>query len=84
MIEIDWGKPLHFTVTPEGDIQKITTIEQASYWLRRKWPVDDEPRQRALERIEAALDCLGSVGSARRAFIQAGKSAGFELEQRAN
>lgn len=80
MIETDWGKPLHIAVTPEGDIQKFTTIEQARYWLRIKWPVDDVARLTALERIEAAMDCLGSVGTARRAFLAAARSAGFRSD----
>ncbi|WP_112312145.1 DUF982 domain-containing protein [Pseudogemmobacter bohemicus] len=80
MIETDWGKPLHIAVTSEGDIQKFTTIEQARYWLRRKWPVDDPARVIALDRIEAAMDCLGSIGAARRAFLAAVRSAGFRQE----
>lgn len=77
MIEIDWGKPLHIAVTAEGDIQKFTTIEQAHYWLRRKWPVDDDARLSALQHVEAAMDCLGSVTSARHAFLLASRTAGF-------
>ncbi len=80
MIETDWGKPLHIAVTPEGDIQKFTTIEQARYWLRKRWPVEDDARMTALSRIVSAMDCLGSVGSARRAFLAAAKSAGFRSE----
>lgn len=80
MIEIHWGEPLSFVVSPEGEVQKFTTIEQARYWLRRKWPVTDLPRQRALDRLDSAMDCLIPVGSARRAFIAAAKSAGFVAE----
>ncbi|NPD16266.1 DUF982 domain-containing protein [Xinfangfangia sp. D13-10-4-6] len=79
MIEIDWGKPLHFAVT-EGDITKISSIEQAQYWLRKKWPVDDDARSLALSRIDAAIHCLASPGTAKRAFIAAIKSAGFKTE----
>lgn len=78
MIEIYWGKPLHFVVTTDGDIQEFSTIEQAQYWLRKKWPVQDTARQAALARISAAMDCLDSVENARHAFIAAAKSAGFQ------
>lgn len=78
MIEIYWGKPLHFVVTNDGDTQEFSTIEQARFWLRRKWPVLDDARDIALARIEDAMDCLGSVGTARRAFIQAAQAAGFK------
>lgn len=78
MIEIYWGKPLHFVVTTDGDTQEFSTIEQARFWLRRKWPVLDDARDIALARIEDAMDCLGSVGTARRAFIQAAQAAGFK------
>ena len=64
-------------ISPEGDVQKFSTIEQAQYWLRKKWPVADAARQHALGRLEAAMDCLGSVGEARRAFLGAARSAGF-------
>lgn len=77
MIEIYWGNPLHFVVTTEGDTQKFSTIEQARFWLRRKWPVADDARDIALARIQDAMDCLGSVGTARHAFIQAATAAGF-------
>lgn len=39
MIEINWGKPMTFVVSPTGDTTKFTTIEQAYYWIREKWPV---------------------------------------------
>lgn len=81
MIEIYWGSPLSF-VSPAGEVQKFGTIEQAAYWLRKKWPVADDARDRALTRIDAAMHCLGSVGSARRAFISAASSAGFVRETR--
>ncbi|MBV0893478.1 DUF982 domain-containing protein [Paracoccus sp. Z118] len=80
MIEINWGKPLSFVVSPEGDVQKFTTAEQARYWLRKKWPVADSARDRALHRVEAAMECLAPVGAARRAFISAAKTAGFMPE----
>lgn len=64
-------------MSPYGDIQKITTAEQAQYWLQKKWPVADHARDRALDQVEAAMDCMASVGTARRAFISAAKSAGF-------
>gem|GEM_PF-708056 len=77
LIEINWGKPLSLVVSPDGDIQEITTAEQALYWLRKKWPVADDARDRALHHVEAAMDCIVPVGIARRAFISAAKSAGF-------
>lgn len=80
MIEIIWGKPLHLVVTNDGDIQQFSTIEQARYWLRRKWPISDNARAQAIDKIEAAMTCLGSVGTARRAFIAAATSAGFRVE----
>lgn len=80
MIEISWGKPLSFVVSPQGDIQKFTTAEQARHWLRRKWPVADKARDRAIHQVEAAMDCLTSVGTARRAFISAARTAGFQHE----
>ena len=77
VIEINWGKPLSFVVSPAGDIQEFSTAEQARYWLRKKWPVSDPARDRALDQVEAAMACMASVGTARRAFISAAKSAGF-------
>lgn len=81
MIELHWGEPLSFVVTRDGDIQKFSTVEQARYWLRRRWPVADEPHRRALSQLEAAMDCLVPIGSARRAFISAARSAGFVPDQ---
>lgn len=80
MIEIQWGSPLSFVVSTDGDIQKFSTIEQAAYWLRKKWPVRDEARDSALVQIDAAMECMGSVGSARRAFVSAARTAGFQRE----
>lgn len=80
MIEIHWGDPLSFVMSPEGDVQKFSTIEQAKYWLRRKWPVSDEARESALHHLDAAMTCMGSVGTARRAFIAAARCAGFVPE----
>lgn len=80
LIEIFWGKPLSFVVSPEGDIQVFSTAEQVRYWLRKKWPISDEARDQALQHVEAAMDCLMPVGTARRAFITAARSAGFVPE----
>lgn len=80
LIEIHWGQPLSFIMSPEGDVQKFSTIEQARHWLRRKWPVSDDAHEKALHHLEAAMDCIGSVGTARRAFIAAARSAGFVPE----
>ena len=80
MIEINWGKPLTFVVSEDGDIQKFTTIEQALYWLRKKWPVVDCHRNRAIRQVDAAMHCLATVGAARKAFIAAALSAGFRQD----
>lgn len=80
MIELNWGEPLSFVVSADGDVQKFTTLEQAAYWLRRKWPVADDARSKALRQLSAAQDCLVSIGSARRAFVAAARSAGFVRE----
>lgn len=82
MIEVNWGKPLSLIVSPQGDIQTFSTIEQARYWLRRKWPVADTAHARAVTQLEAAMHCLVSVGSARRAFLAAARSAGFVAPDR--
>jgi len=58
-------------------IQKFSTIEQASYWLRKKWPVANQDRIFALAQIDAAMHCLAPAGAARTAFISAAKTAGF-------
>lgn len=78
MMEIHWGDPMTFVVSPEGDTQKFTTIEQARYWLRKKWPVADHTRDVALRQVDAAMHCLATVGAARKAFISAAKTAGFK------
>ncbi|WP_253188599.1 DUF982 domain-containing protein [Rhodobacter sp. 24-YEA-8] len=61
-------------------MQKFNTIEQAQYWLSRKWPVSDIAHERALRHVDAAMHCMGSVGTARRAFIAATRTAGFVPE----
>jgi len=76
-MEINWGNPMTFVVSSQGDTQKINTIEQARYWLRKKWPVTDRNRDLALDYIDAAMHCLVTVGSARKAFLSAAKTAGF-------
>ena len=80
MMEIYWGAPLTLVVSPEGATKNFSTIEQARYWLRKKWPIADQKRECALERIDAAMHCLAPVGAARNAFIAAAKTAGFRLE----
>jgi len=82
LIEIYWGEPMSLVISPEGDVQKFSTIEQAQYWLCKKWPVADAARQHALGRLEAAMDCLVSVSEARQAFLNAARSAGFVLQGR--
>jgi len=54
MIEIYWGEPLSLVISPEGDVQKFSTIEQAQYWLRRKWPVADAARHAFLNAARSA------------------------------
>ena len=77
-MEIVWGKPMTFVVSPDGKTKKFTTIEQACYWLRKKWPVADHERDRALAQIDAAMNCLTTVRAARGSFLAAAKSAGFK------
>ena len=77
MIETHWGDPITLVLSPEGGTQKFTTIEQAYYWLRKKWPVANQDRNFALAQIAAAMHCLVPVGVARKAFISAAKTAGF-------
>ena len=69
---------MKFAMSPEGDTQQFTTIEQAKFWLRKKWPVADRAREQALAQIDAAMHCLVSVGTARRAFLRAAQTAGFK------
>ena len=80
VMEINWGQPLHFVVSPDGSVQSFSTVEQVRYWLRNRWPIADDARQTALSRIQDAMDCICSVGTARRAFIAAARSAGFVPE----
>lgn len=80
MIEINWGSPLSFVVSRTGDIQKFSTIEQAHYWLSKKWPVADRERDSAIEQIDAAMHCLATVGAAREAFSLAATTAGFKAD----
>lgn len=81
MIEINWGRPLSLILSPDGDIQTFSTIEQVRYWLLKRWPIADDARFIALQQVEAAMDCLVPVGVARRAFAAAAKSAGFIPEE---
>lgn len=80
MMEVYWGMPLSLVISPDGEVKNFSTIEQAQYWLRNKWPVADDARQRAINQLETAMQCLTSVGSARRAFIAAARTAGFVRE----
>jgi hypothetical protein len=68
-------------MSPEGDVQTFSTIEQARYWLLRRWPIADDARLIALQQVDAAMNCLVPVGVARRAFAAAAKSAGFIPEE---
>lgn len=77
MIEIQWGTPITLYTPDDGAVERFSTIEKAHHWLRRKWPVVDDARQAALEKIEAAMDCMSSVQDARNAFAVAAVAAGF-------
>lgn len=77
MMEIQWGQPIALITPQDGDIERFSTIEKARYWLRRKWPVQDMARERALEQVDDAMDCLAPVENARHAFMAAALSAGF-------
>jgi len=79
LIETYWGQPMTFVVSVKGDTQEFTTIEQARHWLRRKWPIVNKERDRALAQVDAAMQCLTTVSVARRAFLSAAKTAGFKL-----
>jgi hypothetical protein len=77
MIEVQWGTPIALHTHDENDFERFSTIEKARHWLRRKWPVADDARQVALEKIEAAMECMSPVTEARRAFVVAATSAGY-------
>jgi len=68
---------MKLVLSEQSETIRISTIEQARYWLKRKWPTADRTRDFALSQVEAAMECLISVTSARRAFLSAAKSAGF-------
>ncbi|WP_312526606.1 DUF982 domain-containing protein [Paracoccus sp. (in: a-proteobacteria)] len=80
MIEINWGKPLTLIVAENGDTRKITTIEQAKFALRKYWPVADKACERALSKIEGAMECMLPIQAARSAFVDAAHSAGFKVQ----
>ncbi|WP_264212611.1 DUF982 domain-containing protein [Leisingera thetidis] len=82
LIEISWGTPITIFLPSEGRTRKITTIEQAHFWLQRAWPVSDRSRDVALEKIDAVMDCLAPVGAARAAFLTAVGTAGFQADHR--
>ncbi|AZV00357.1 DUF982 domain-containing protein [Paracoccus sulfuroxidans] len=84
MIEINWGQPLSLVMSPAGDVQKFSTIEQVKYWLMKRWPIADEARSTALLQVEAAMDCVVPVDVARHAFVSAARSAGFIPEKPVN
>ncbi|WP_312526298.1 DUF982 domain-containing protein [Paracoccus sp. (in: a-proteobacteria)] len=77
LIEINWGQPHYLVTSPEGDVLKLSTIEQVKYCLQKRWPIADEARSRALQHVEAAMECVVPVGVARKAFDYAARSAGF-------
>ena len=77
MMDIPWGEPFALIDTNGHSVARVGTIETAHHWLRRKWPTSDATHRKALDRIEDAMDCMGSVVEARQAFIVAARSAGF-------
>lgn len=77
MFELYWGKPLLIVFNGLTETKKISTIEHAQYLLSRKWPVEDQARMKALRAIDEAMECMGSVDTARSAFVQAARTAGF-------
>ncbi|WP_206169654.1 DUF982 domain-containing protein [Tropicibacter alexandrii] len=81
MMEIQWGQPMTLIAPQDGRAERFSTIEKARYWLRRKWPVSDETRDIALDRIDAAMDCMRPVEDARHAFLVAALRAGFRPDR---
>jgi hypothetical protein len=79
LIELHWGHPTSLHLPDGSEAVRISTLEQARHWLKRKWPVADRARDFALAQLEAAMDCLVSVTSARAAFLAAADTAGFSL-----
>ncbi|WP_022706890.1 DUF982 domain-containing protein [Paracoccus zeaxanthinifaciens] len=77
MIELNWGSPLALHSDDGTEIKAISTIEQARYWLEVNWPTSGAARDAALSRIDAAMECLLPVSSARAAFVAAASVAGF-------
>lgn len=80
MIEIQWGQPMTLIGPQDGTVERFSTIEKARHWLKRKWPIADVARDTALDRIEAAMDCLSPVEDAHQAFLIAARSAGYRPE----
>lgn len=78
MIEIQWGQPVALVLPHDGEIERFSTIEKVRYWLRRRWPVSDAAQDTALAKVESAMDCMSPVEEARRAFLVAALTAGFE------
>ncbi|MCA0920211.1 DUF982 domain-containing protein [Pseudooceanicola nanhaiensis] len=81
-MEVTWGRPMTLVLSPQGDKQKFSTIEQADHWLRRKWPLADRKRDAAIALVEAAMNCLVPVAEARRAFVSAAITAGFRVDRK--
>ena len=65
----------------EPETTRISTIEHAHHWLKRNCPDTDHTRDLALSQVEAAMDCLVSVTSARHAFLAAADAAGYASTQ---
>lgn len=80
MIETYWGKPVTLIEGPDGNIRKISNVEQALFQLGRKWPRARGPRHRkAMAYARAATECLADPVAARRAFIEAAHEAGMRV-----
>ena len=80
MIETNWGNPVTFTEGPDGDIRKITTVEQAHWRLTKRWPLAScSKRIEAAKLTRAAMECIASPQVARQAFVEAAERAGLKL-----
>ncbi|MFD1912515.1 DUF982 domain-containing protein [Halodurantibacterium flavum] len=77
MFEIQWGAPITLYSAHNCVAERFSTIEKARHWLRRNWPIVDDARHAALEKIDSAMDCMSPVKEARSAFVAAALSAGF-------
>lgn len=78
MIETYWGNPVTLIEGPDGQISKITTVEQALFKLEKRWSFRRGPQHcRAIAYGRAARDCLADPAAARQAFLAAAQEAGL-------